>query len=112
MTYRELCAARGMSLHHTDEWSAADREAFYRWKLENFRELWKAYKADGTTRLVSHEWLRSRIRESLDRLYAPPSSRPYTGQCDCHPRVYRQDKPEPEPAHGLAWMAATFGRRR
>ena len=87
---------------HWETWTPNDLAAFLRWKLDWFIDKQRARKADGTTRLMSTELIRARVREDLDRLAAPPPSRPWL-RCDCH--VFRPRRTAvAEPEHGLIFI--------
>jgi hypothetical protein len=98
---------QGCNPYHPLSWSPEDHAAFRAWKLEWFRDAMRAFKAFDMPRLMPREQMRSRIREALDRLQAPPPSRPYR-QCPCHPFAPRRTAPITEP-HGLSYIRSFRG---
>jgi hypothetical protein len=89
-------------MFHPDEWSAADRTAYYAWKRANYVEKWQFYRSLGLPRLMPRDHLQRRVRDDLDAVLAPPPSRVYQ-RCPCHSFRPVRTQPDPSP-HGLAYI--------
>jgi hypothetical protein len=108
--FMAFCLRTGQNAFHPSEWTETERAAFHAWKLDAFKQKWSAYRKISIKTWCPKATIKSRIREDLDLLHAPPPSRPYRS-CPCHSSAPRQAARDTAP-HGLAWMASTFGRRR
>jgi hypothetical protein len=123
-------ALLGLNPYHPGRWSAEDHEQVLRWRLAQFRAHWKWMSAQGQPALIRQQSGRAalirEVKDDLRRALSPLPGNTYK-HCPCHPHRFGGDgkrRSEGEPwdvdrptgwpswLAALAWLAATFGRKR
>ena len=113
--YASWATGRGLNPYHPDTWSAADRAAYMRWKLDTFRARAHRWAHDGTAAAFHASGAKGllirSLRFGLELALEPAPARNPWQVCPCHPRRLGgmpsdkglQPWQHPTPDAALAW---------
>ena len=122
--FRAWCAIVGLNPFHVEQWADAERAAYARWALDQFRAKWKAHIAAGMPALIrerdGREALVNKVGADLRETMRPLVRNPWR-HCPCHPKCAphgvpsvheAEDYPEslPRREQVLTWLRTEFGR--